>query len=432
MANTKKQKEIQSVAPEARATVWISVFVWCVIGCAGILTLWAIGLTVSRSEDVGHFAALGWGASAGVIVGNKIRAMWHAAIMTSCAAGFMWLFLMARTKKPIVYEISKWSLVLLVVGDVWMLSRHYVKTMPVSALNENAVITLLKSDMPVQRVALTTQEGFYNWWLTFVFPYYGIQSVNVTQMPRMPNDYKNFLSTVGRNPIRFWQLAAVGYVLAPVQVWDQLQRDPAMRNLFDLRLAYNVAPGPEGMGVTVMPASPDNSAQHVVLRFKHPGPRYALFAGTESCGDDEALRRLASPAVTPFRKVLVAPEYAMNVPPLMGEGMLGKVEVLNYRAGRFHFRTTSDQPAFLRIAEKFSADWKGAVDGRSTPVVRADYIFQGIFVPAGTHDVILQYKPDIWPFYVQLSGMFLCMCAIVWLIMRRFTGKARQQLVQAP
>jgi len=58
----------------------------------------------------------------------------------------------------------------LVAWDAWMLSRFYIKTMPLAALNENAVITLLKQDMPEHRVALVSQDGFYNWWLTFVFP----------------------------------------------------------------------------------------------------------------------------------------------------------------------------------------------------------------------------------------------------------------------
>ena len=52
--------------------------------------------------------------------------------------------------------------------------------MPMSDLAENPVIALLRKDSPAHRVALLSQEGFYNSWLTFVFPYYGISAINTT------------------------------------------------------------------------------------------------------------------------------------------------------------------------------------------------------------------------------------------------------------
>ncbi len=371
-----------------------------------------------------RLAVDGWGAFGGVarpltqaevIVANKIRSLWHAAFMTLCAGGFLWLFVLARPQRAWLYTWAKWGLVALVAWDSWMLSRFYIKTMPLAALDENAVITLLKQDLPVHRVALVTQDGFYNWWLTYVFPYHGIQSVNITQMPRMPVDYKQFLDTVGRNPIRFWQLAAVGHVLAPTQVWDQLQRDPALRELFELRLAYNVEPGPQGAGVLVQPAMTARAGQHVVLRFKQPGPRYALFAGAEACDDKEALRRLADPTVTPFQKVWVAPECAAQVPVLTGQGWVGQVEAISYRPGRFHLKTTCAQPALLRVAEKFDSDWKAWVDGQPAPHLRVDFIFQGVVVPAGMHDVVLHYAPAVWPLYIQWSGLAVFLGAVLWL-----------------
>ena len=450
----------EAVSPTARVVPgWMRIFIGCVFGVAALFAIWAVSLMADRENEISRFLAQGWDkvqilntnltfdtrlavdglgvfsdvvrplTQAEVIVANKIRSLWHAAFMALCAGGFLWLFVLARPKRNWVYEYAKWGIVVLVAWDAWMLSRFYVKTMPLSALDENAVISMLKQDMPVHRVALVTQDGFYNWWLTFVFPYHGIQSVNITQMPRMPIDYKNFLESVGRNPIRFWQLAAVGYVLAPVQVWDQLQRDPALRDLFELRLAYNVEPGPEGAGVIVHPAMSAQAGQHVVLRFKQPGPRYALFAGAETCDDKEVLRRLADPAAPPFQKVYIAPECATNVPPLTGQGMVGQVESLGYRPGRFHLKTTSPQPALLRIAEKFDGDWKAWIDGQRVPYLRVDYIFQGVVVPAGAHEVLLKYAPAVWPLYIQLSGLAVFLGAALWLLVQAIRRKFRPSSV---
>jgi len=425
MAKKNNLQKINKTFGEAVSPLWIKVFVWGVVGCAVLLALFAFGLMDGRSADVSLFAAQGWGEYAGVIVDNKIRALWHAAIMTSSVAGFFWLFLLAKPKKSIAYKFAAWGLLLLVAGDAWLLSRYYVKTMPMAALNENAVITILKKDMPEHRVALVSHDGFYNWWLTYLFPFHNIQTVNITQMPRMPNEYKQFLSAVGRDPIRFWQLAAVSYVLAPARIQEQLQRDSALRDMFEVCLTYNVSPGPEGSGVVVIPAMPKQPGQHIVLRFKQPGPRYALFAGVETCADEDALHRLADPGMPPFRKVYLAPECATNVPALTGVGMVGEVESLDYRPGRFHLKTACAQPAVLRIAEKFDKDWKAEVDGNPMPVLRVDYIFQGIYLTTGTHEVILKYAPATWPLFVQLSGMGVCFCVVIWLFIRKFLGRAK-------
>ena len=337
MAKVKKQSAqiLQSANVPSRPPVWMRLFVWSVMGCAAILALWAFGLSSGRDDDVARFAAQGWGQYAGVIVGNRIRALWHAAVLTGAAAGFLWLFLLAKPLKPALHTSAKWALVLLVAGDAWLLSRHYIQTMPLSAMDKNPVISMLKKDMPEHRVALVSQEGFYNWWLTYAFTYHGIQAVNTTQMPRMPDDYKNFLGAVGRNPIRYWQMASVGYVLAPVEVWGQLQKDARTRDLFDLVWCYNVEPAEAGVKVIPALLTGNPPARHVVLRFKHPAPRYALIAGWERSDDQETLRRLAAPEYRLSQKVLLPQEATTNLPSLNGEGIVGRVESHGYHSGYF-------------------------------------------------------------------------------------------------
>jgi hypothetical protein len=163
-----------------------------------------------------------------------------------------------------------------------------------------------------------------------------------------------------------------------------------------------------------------------VLRFKQPGPRYALFAGAEVCADQEALRRLVDPRTPPFQQVLVAPECATNLPPLTGQGRVGQVESLGYRPGRFHLKTTCAQPALLRVAEKFDSDWKAWIDGQPAPPLRVDYICQGVVVPAGTHEVVLHYAPPAWPLYVQLAGLCVVLGAALWLFAQFIYSKFKR------
>ena len=413
-----KKTDAKSVPPDITlAPVWIRNFVTGVFILGGILAGWALMQTGTSGEDAARMSAMGWGQYAATIVGNKTVALWHAAFMTLSAGVCLWILILPRWRAKFVCQVCAWALVLIVAGDALWLSRHYIKTMPMSVLAENDVIRILKSDMPEHRVVLLSQDGFYNFWLTYVFTYYHIRTMNVTQMPRMPVDYKCYLDAVGGHALRYWQLSAVGYVLAPAQIWGQIQNDPAMKDAFDIIYAYNVAPAE--MGVTVIPATSQAPGQHVILRLKKPHPRFALIAGWQKAEDDEALRQMAAPDFVPFQKALVAPEAAGGLPDPTGTGIVGQVQMAEYRPGYIKLKVSADRPAILRVSEKYDRDWRAWIDQQSVPVRRIDFICQGILVPSpGLHEVVLKYAPDKRQLIWQFLGMLICLGAGIALVVK--------------
>jgi len=36
--------------------------------------------------------------------------------------------------------------------------------------------------------------------------------------------------------------------------------------------------------------------------------------------------------------------------------------------------------------------WEAAIDGQTVPIYTANYIFQAVYIPAGTHELALKYK----------------------------------------
>lgn len=422
-----KQPETKSVPPDiTSAPVWIRNFVAGVFVFGGILAAWALMQTGTSGEDTARMSAMGWGQYAATIVGNKTVALWHAALMTLGAGVFLWILTSPRWRAKAVCQVCAWALVLIVAGDALWLSRHYIKTMPMSVLEENDVIRILKSDMPEHRVALVSQDGFYNFWLTYVFPYHHILTMNVTQMPRMPIEYKRYLEAVGGQALRYWQLSAVGYILAPAQIWGQIQNDPAMKDSFDIVYAYNVAPAE--IGVTVISATSKAPGQHVILRLKKPNPRFALIAGWQKAEDDEALRQMAAPNFIPFQKALIAPEDAEGLPEPTGIGIVGQVQMAEYRPGYIKLKVSADRPAILRVSDKYDRGWRAWIDQQSVPVRRVDFICQGILVPSpALHEVVLKYAPDKRPLIWQWSGILICLGAGIALIMKARKRKNDQQ-----
>ncbi|MBI2441070.1 MAG: hypothetical protein HYV35_06835 [Lentisphaerae bacterium] len=421
IAPPKSTPELETPLPPAAP--WVRHFVSGVFLFGGVLILWALILMSSAGDETARMNVQGWGNYATAIVGNKVVALWHAALMTFASGVLFWILISPRARARAWRAAAAWLLVLIVAGDALWLSRHYVKTMPLELLEENDVIRILKTNTPQQRVALMSQEGFYNFWLTFVFPYHHIPMMNVTQMPRMPLEYKRYLETLRTQALTFWQLSAVGFVLAPAQAWNQIQSDPAMRDAFELVYAYNVAP--QDIGVTVIPASPSQPGQHIIMRLKKPAPRYALITDWQKADDEEALRQMASTNFVPFQKVLLAPETAADLTEPTGTGLVGQVQLSEYAPGYRKLKVSNDRPAIMRISEKYDPDWRAWIDKQPVPVRRVDFIFQGILVPTpGLHEVVLKYAPDKRPFLGQWLGILLCLGAGLTLIVKASRSRA--------
>jgi uncharacterized membrane protein YfhO len=88
--------------------------------------------------------------------------------------------------------------------------------------------------------------------------------------------------------------------------------------------------------------------------------------------------------------------------------------------------TVSTEPAVLRIAERYDPAWIATIDGKAATLVRVDYMFQGVPVPAGAHYVLLEYRPSMLLLKVQIAGMLLCVLAAVFLAIRSVMEKRRE------
>jgi len=72
------------------------------------------------------------------------------------------------------------------------------------------------------------------------------------------------------------------------------------------------------------------------------------------------------------------------------------------------------------VAEKFDPNWKALLNGRPAPVLRVDYMFQGIYLPEpGRHVIVLRYAPSPLPVVLQSAGLLIGLGAVGILLFRR-------------
>lgn len=85
--------------------------------------------------------------------------------------------------------------------------------------------------------------------------------------------------------------------------------------------------------------------------------------------------------------------------------------------GKYRFTATMDRPGWVILSDSAWKGWRAFLDGRRTPLTRANAGFLAIFVPAGTHEVRVVYQPR--SFVRGRAITFATMAGLVGLIIFR-------------
>lgn len=103
---------------------------------------------------------------------------------------------------------------------------------------------------------------------------------------------------------------------------------------------------------------------------------------------------LTRPAFDP-RKVAVLEEAsagALGPLDLAAVGSAARVE--EYKPTRVTVRADMAGAGLLVLADSYFPGWRAFVDGQEVEVLRADYNFRAVYLPAGEHEVVFRYVPN--------------------------------------
>jgi hypothetical protein len=100
------------------------------------------------------------------------------------------------------------------------------------------------------------------------------------------------------------------------------------------------------------------------------------------------------------RDVVYLEDQPKNAPALYAQTidtMNEAVTMESYKNEEVDFRTHTSGPRLVFMSDAWYPDWTATVDGKETPIYRADYSFRAIVVPQGGHEVKFTYND---PHYV--------------------------------
>ena len=150
-------------------------------------------------------------------------------------------------------------------------------------------------------------------------------------------------------------------------------------------------------------------------------PRASLIGGLRSIPDRDALfEAMIDPEFRPERGVITEanPEHSL---PALSETRPGTAEIVEYGRRRVVVEVDAEDDGVLLLTDAYYPGWTATVDGEGAEIFPAYYLFRGVLISAGRHEVVFEYTPNTLRIGLALSlgAMAFVNVLGIWAIRRR-------------
>jgi len=129
--------------------------------------------------------------------------------------------------------------------------------------------------------------------------------------------------------------------------------------------------------------------------------------------DDQTALRAIGQTNVDFRQVVYLPPEAKAQVTAKRESA-ARIVAKQFAASKETIQVETPNLAMVYISQAYYHNWKAQVDGKAVPLWRANYAFQAVEVPAGTHEVTLVYRDKMFWFGTFLAAWAGFICVALW------------------
>jgi hypothetical protein len=362
------------------------------LAATGVLGQFAEGLARAAQQDTGR-------STTSAVLSDQSAILWGALSSGLALAAVGAVVLVARRGllpgRQVVFLLA-----LIVGADLWLNARHFWNyTRP---YGRDAVIDRLAATPPPYRVldlGILAPGGGYpgSSLMAFDVPqvlgYHGNELRFYDELLGGKNVWTNLFSR-----LQLWDLLAVRYAVAPA---GALRGDslPGYHSILDAT----------------------TSGGESVRLFERNAPvKYARVVPAAIQADSAAVvPLLMDPRLDYSRLVLFTRDQPVTPATVtqMPDSSPSRASVTAWQPGRM--TVTMDpapaSPGYLLVSENWYPDWRASVDGRAATVLRGDYSFITVPVPAGARTVELAFRSTAFEWGRRVTFVSLALLALAFL-----------------
>jgi hypothetical protein len=160
-------------------------------------------------------------------------------------------------------------------------------------------------------------------------------------------------------------------------------------------------------------------SRHIIYEREGALPRAYLVGQAVVVPDSIAVQTLLGGTFDYHRTAALAEPLPGNIP--LQPDPQGSVQWVERGAHSFTLRVQTDRPALLMLLDNYYPQWHASIDGQRAQIVRANYTFRAVPVPAGQHDVVFYYPGDNLRMPALVSAVTLLVLGflgIVWPLLK--------------
>jgi len=130
---------------------------------------------------------------------------------------------------------------------------------------------------------------------------------------------------------------------------------------------------------------------------------------------EEAIKKIYDPELNLARTLI------FEIDPHVDNLGLGDAEISEYGPNAITIRTKNVKQSLLFLSDTYFPGWKASINGKEAKIIKADYAFRAIIVPAGENVVKLTYQPESFRdgLVVSLFSLFVMLCLGLKVFLKR-------------
>jgi len=149
-------------------------------------------------------------------------------------------------------------------------------------------------------------------------------------------------------------------------------------------------------------------------------PRAAIFYSVEAAATGEdALKRLADPGFDLLQRAVVTSsglsrEATQKIRELVAAPprTAGIAEIVRQASREVQIGATLERPGLVVLNDTAYPGWRAYVDGREADILNSNYLFRGVLVEGGRHQVVFRYQPGSFQ-----AGLVISLLALITLVL---------------